>query len=150
MKKNALVVLFFMVMLSLAACNNVDENQPVESTDGSINQTESSDHKAQILEVDTDLEFEHGSHYVPEGVHTMTISVEAENVDTVLFWITPTGTETWSERTLIGYDIDGTDGWSTTWDFGDRIFLDHITVQALGRDGETLVSESINLRSRGH
>lgn len=148
MKKYALVVLYFMVILSLAACNNEDENQPEESADASINQTENNDHKAQILKVDTDLEFEHSSHYVPDGVHTMTISVEAENVDTVLFWITPNGTETWSERTLIGYDIDGSDGWSTTWDFGDRIFLDHITVQALGSDSSTQASESINLRSR--
>ncbi|WP_225229664.1 hypothetical protein [Sporosarcina quadrami] len=148
MKNNTIMILYLTVMLILSACNNVDENQPGESADASINQTENSDHKAQILKVDTDLEFEHGSHYVPEGVRTMTISVEAENVDTVLFWITPTGTETWGERTLIGYDIDGSDGWSTTWEFGDRIFLDHITVQALGSDSVTQASESINLRSR--
>lgn len=125
-----------------------EKYQPGESIDDSTNQIETRDHKAQILKVDTDLEKEHIWHFVPEGVETMAISVEAENVEAILFWISPTGTETWGERTLIGYDLDGSDGWSITWEFGDRIFLDRITIQALGSDGDSQAKETINLRSR--
>lgn len=73
--------------------------------------------------------------------------MEAENVDTILFWIAETGTGTWGERQLIGYDIDGSDGWSITWEFGDRKFHDHILVQALGSDFATQTSETINVHS---
>lgn len=126
-----------------------EKYQPGESFDASTtDQIEISNYKAQILKVDTDLEEEHIWHFVPEDVDTMSISVEAENVETILFWISPTGTDTWGERTLIGYDIDGSDGWSITWEFGDRIFLDLITIQALGSDGVTQAKETINLRSR--
>ena len=165
MRKNSIVVFFSLIILILSACNNVDDNQPEaedsvdastnqeenqreESGEATINQTENRDYEARILKVDTDLEKEHVWHFVPEGVNTMTISVEVENVETILFWITETGTGTWAERTLIGYDIDASDGWSITWDFGDRLFLDYITIQALGIDGATQATESINLRSR--
>ncbi|MCG7344847.1 hypothetical protein MHZ92_11935 [Sporosarcina sp. ACRSL] len=163
MQKNAIVVCFLFGILFLSACNievenqqeenvdastNQEENQREESIKATINQTENRDYEARILKVDTDLEKEHVWHFVPEGVSTMTISVEAENVETILFWVTETGTGTWAERTLIGYDIDGSDGWSITWEFGDRIFLDYITIQALGNDGATQATESINLRSR--
>ncbi|MNH46099.1 hypothetical protein D3C79_1087500 [compost metagenome] len=73
--------------------------------------------------------------------------MEAENTDIVLFWIAPTGTETGKERTLIGYDVDGSDGWSYTWEFGDRTFHDHIQVHALGIDGSTQASDTINIHS---
>ncbi|MFJ8063923.1 hypothetical protein ACIQYS_04770 [Psychrobacillus sp. NPDC096426] len=147
MRKNAIVVFFLLIILILTACNNVDENQPVESVDASTDQSDSPDDKAQILKVDTDLEVKDGWHIVPTDVNTITISVEVENVETILFWITPTGTGTWGERTLIGYDIDGNDGWSIEWEFGDRIFHDHITVQALGSDGATQTKETINVHS---
>lgn len=134
MRKNTIVVLFLLVILILSACNNLDENQPGESVDASTNETENRDYKAQILKVTTDLEEEHGWYIVPKGVvNTMTISVEVENVDTILFWIAETGTGTWGERQLIGYDIDGSDGWSITWEFDDRIFHDHIAIQAFGK-----------------
>ncbi|QOY34646.1 hypothetical protein AWH56_018225 [Anaerobacillus isosaccharinicus] len=148
MQKNAIVACFLLVILFLSACNIEFENQPGESVEASNNQTEDRDYEARLLKVDTDLEKEHVWHFVPEGVSTMTISVEAENVETILFWITETGTGTWAERTLIGYDIDGSDGWSITWEFGNRIFLDYITIQALGNDGATQATESINIRSR--
>ncbi|MHA2855064.1 hypothetical protein ACXZ7E_13800 [Paenibacillus lautus] len=77
----------------------------------------------------------------------MTIHVEAENIESVLFWVAPTGTETWEERELIGYDIDGSDGWSLSWEFGNRQFHDHIAVQALGMDGRTQANESINVHT---
>ena len=166
MKKKVIFMPFLLVILILTACNievegqqgeSIDddstiqeENQLGERTEALTNQTENRDYEARILKVDTDLEKEHVWHFVPDGVSAMTISVEVENVETILFWIseTGTGTGTWAERTLIGYDIDGSDGWSITWEFGDRIFLDFITIQALGSDGATQATESINLRSR--
>jgi hypothetical protein len=42
---------------------------------------------------------------VPKGTKEITISVKAENTETVLFWLIPTGTQTWWERRLIGYAI---------------------------------------------
>ena len=154
MKKNAIFILFLLVILVLAACNIVEGQQEESIDDDSSVQEENQlgesveNYEARILKVDTDLEKEHVGHFVPEGVNTMTISAEVENVETILFWITETGTGTWAERTLIGYDIDGSDGWSITWEFGDRIFLDYITIQALGNDGATQATEYLNLRSR--
>lgn len=75
----------------------------------------------------------------------MTINVNAKNTETVLFWVIPTGTQTWGERELIGYDKDGRDGWSLTWEFGNRKFHDHIQVQALGDD--TISNAIINVAS---
>ncbi|MCM3711014.1 hypothetical protein [Sporosarcina luteola] len=147
MRKNSMVVFFLLIILILSACNNVDEKEPVESVDVSTVQSDGKEYQAQILKVDTDLEVKDGWHMVPKGVNRMTISVEAENVETILFWISETGTGTWAERTLIGYDIDGNDGWSIEWEFGDRIFHDHITVQALGSDFETQARETLNVHS---
>lgn len=147
MRKKAIVVFLLLVILILSSCNDLDEVQPVESVDASINQSEESNEKAQILKVSTDLEEENGWFIVPESVSTMTISAEVENVETILFWITPTGTGTWGERQLIGYDIDGSDGWSLQWEFGEKKFHDHITVQALGSDGVTQAKETFNVHS---
>ncbi|QFG00094.1 hypothetical protein PB01_15375 [Psychrobacillus glaciei] len=147
MQKNAIVVFFLLVIMILSDCNNVDENQLRESVDTSANQSENREGKARILKVSTDLEEEYGWFIIPEGVSTMTISAEVENVETILFWITPTGTEPWGERTLIDYDIDGSDGWSLQWEFGDKTFHDHITVQALGSNGVTQAKESFNVHS---
>lgn len=145
MRKNSIVLLLLILILS--ACSHVDDKQPEEAVDASTDQSEDSDNSARILKVSTDLKEEHNWFIVPEGVHTMTISAEVENVETVLFWISETGTGTWAERTLIGYDIDGSDGWSITWEFGDRIFHDRISIQALGSDGVTQASESIGVHS---
>lgn len=73
----------------------------------------------------------------------MTIYVEAKNTETVLFWLISTGTQTWKARGLIGYDKDGRDGWSFTWNFGDRMFHDHIHVQAIGED--SVSSDTFNV-----
>lgn len=146
MQKDAIVV-FFMLILILYACSNAGEDQPRESVEASTNLSEIIDEKAQILKVSTDLEEENGWFIVREGVSILTMSAEVKNVETILFWITPTGTGQWDERTLIGYDIDGNDGWSFKWEFGDRIFHDHITVQALGSDGATQAKETFNVHS---
>ncbi|MCM3624330.1 hypothetical protein M4D70_19060 [Brevibacillus borstelensis] len=98
-----------------------------------------------ITSVSTDMPKEGNWWRVSRGVNQMTIHVEALNAETVLFWVIPTGTQTWGERELIGYDKDGRDGWSLTWKFGDRKFHDHIHVQAIG--DETVSNEIINVTS---
>ncbi|MEK4521871.1 hypothetical protein NSQ95_10155 [Psychrobacillus sp. FSL W7-1457] len=147
MRMNKIGMVFLMVILILTACNVVGKDRSKENVDNSSVYSENRDDKAKIQKVNTDLEVEHGWHIVPEGIKKITISMEAENVETILFWIAPTGTETWGERTLIGYDIDGNDGWSIEWEFGDRIFHDHITIQALGSDYTTQASETLNIHS---
>ena len=44
-------------------------------------------------------------------------------------------------------DLDGSDGWSIDWQFGERTFHDHITVQALGSDYSMQTSETLNIHS---
>ncbi|MBC6971592.1 hypothetical protein H9I32_03850 [Bacillus sp. Xin] len=71
------------------------------------------------------------------------IYVKARHTETVLFWLVPTGTATWKERQLIGYDIDGTDGWSLKWNISEQILHHHIIVQVLGIT--PISSDSINV-----
>ncbi|MGM0884973.1 MAG: hypothetical protein ACQEXQ_28510 [Bacillota bacterium] len=114
-----------------------------------IGQTQNNENtRAQLLRVYTDLHKESGWWVVPKGVKKMTIHAEAKNTETVLFWLIPTGTETWSERELIGYDKDGNDGWSLTWKFGNQRLHDHIHVQALGSDSSSQSNETINITTK--
>ncbi|KOP67462.1 hypothetical protein AMS62_21105 [Bacillus sp. FJAT-18019] len=140
-------VKLLLVTLLLAACSSNEEPVPSEVMASVDAQKELVDLQAKISKVSTDLSYENNWWVVPQDIDTMTIFVEAENVDTVLFWIAPTGTETGKERELIGYDIDGSDGWSLTWKFGDRQFHDHIAVQALGTDWLTQANESISVHT---
>ncbi|MFE8703000.1 hypothetical protein ACFYKX_20535 [Cytobacillus sp. FJAT-54145] len=89
---------------------------------------------------------------IPKGTKEITISVEAKNTETVLFWLIPTGTETWWERRLIGYDINEnkenkfneTQKFSLTWKI-DRPFLhDHLIVELVGMH-EVTGGGSINI-----
>lgn len=84
------ICLLFTLLLS--ACNN-HQNVSEES--------QVMDEKAKILEVSTDLPKNAGWWIIPKDVNTMTIDVKAKNIDTVLFWITPTGTETWGKESLL-------------------------------------------------
>jgi len=129
-RTKATILCLTMIMLFLSSCSN-----------------EQSDRRTKILDVRTDLTKDSNWWVVPEDVAKMTIYVEAEHTDIVLFWLAPTGTGTGKERTLIGYDVDGSDGWSYTWEFGDRTFHDHIHIQALGSDDSTLASHTINVHS---
>lgn len=150
MQKKAIVMVLSLITLVLAACNNEDKIQSEGNLEMASNPSEDSeviDNSVKISRVYTDLEVENGWSIVPNGVHQMTISVEAKNVDLVLFWISPTGTGTRLERELIGYDLDGSDGWSINWEFGDRIFHDHISVQVLGSDFSTQANETLNIHS---
>lgn len=137
-----------LLMLLLVACSSTEEPVPSEVIATADAQKEQVDLQAKILKVSTDLSHEANWWVVPRDIDTMTINVEAENVDSVLFWIVPTGTETGKERELIGYDIDGSDGWSLTWKFGDRQFHDYIGVQALGMDSHTQANETINVHTK--
>ncbi|QFT90896.1 hypothetical protein FIU87_19810 [Bacillus sp. THAF10] len=83
---------------------------------------------------------------VPEGTKEITINVEALNTETVLFWLIPTGTQTWYERKLIGYDIkdDKDNKFSLTWKVPKHLH-DHIQVQALGEN--EIAGSSLNITS---
>ncbi|WP_456287925.1 hypothetical protein M1D70_21670 [Paenibacillus sp. AK002] len=139
--------MFLLVLLLLAACSPVEESVSAKAPTPTNEQADAEDLQAKILKVSTDLPYDSNWWVVSRDTNTMTIHVEAENIESVLFWVAPTGTETWEERELIGYDIDGSDGWSLSWEFGNRKFHDHIAVQALGMDGRTLANESINVHT---
>jgi len=99
--------------------------------------------RAEIVSISTDLPRIGNWWRVPKDVKKMTIRVNAKNTETVLFWLIPTGTQTWGQRELIGYDKDGSDGWSLSWGVDNRELHDHIFVQAIG--DETVSSSSINV-----
>lgn len=75
---------------------------------------------------------------VPKGTKEITIFVEAENTETVLFWLIPTGTQTWWERRLIGYAINtekerifnNPQTFSLTWKIDKPFLHDHISCTA--------------------
>lgn len=139
--------MFLLVLLLLVACSPVEESVSAKASIPTNEQADAVDLQAKILKVSTDLPYDSNWWVVSRDTHRMTIHVEAEHIESVLFWVAPTGTETWKERELIGYDIDGSDGWSLSWEFGNRKFHDHIAVQALGMDGRTLANESINVHT---
>jgi hypothetical protein len=84
---------------------------------------------------------------VPEGTEDITIYVEALNTETVLFWLIPTGTQTWYERKLIGYDIkdDNDNNFSLTWKTPKDLHS-HLYVQVLG-EGNEFVGSTLNITS---
>ncbi len=72
---------------------------------------------------------------IPKGTEKITFHVEAENTETILFWLIPTGTQTWTERKLIGYTVreNQTDNnFSLTWNIDKPSLYDHIVIQAIG------------------
>ena len=102
--------------------------------------------KPEIKRVYTDFPKEGTWVQIPKGTENLTFHVEAENTDTILFWLIPTGTQTWTERKLIGYDIrvNETDNkFSLTWNIDKPYLLDHLYIQAIG-DG-IVEQDEINL-----
>ncbi len=82
---------------------------------------------------------------IPKGTKKITFNVKADNTETVLFWLMPTGTQTWNQRKLIGYDIkedDKDNQFSLTWIIDRPSLLDHLHIQALG---EGIANETVNL-----
>lgn len=83
---------------------------------------------------------------IPKGTKNITFYIEAKNTETVLFWLIPTGTQTWTERQLIGYDIreNHTDNnFSLIWNIDKPFLHDHLYIQALGEDA--MEQDAINL-----
>ena len=83
---------------------------------------------------------------IPKGTKNLTFHAEAENTETILFWLIPTGTQTWTERKLIGYDIrenETDNNFSLTWNIDKPYLLDHLYIQAIG-DG-VVEQDEINL-----
>lgn len=82
---------------------------------------------------------------IPKGTKKITFNVQAENAETVLFWLIPTGTATWNQRKLIGYDIQEDEKdhlFTLTWNIQHASLLDHVQIQALG---EGIANDTINL-----
>ncbi|WP_422659362.1 hypothetical protein ACK8P5_02135 [Paenibacillus sp. EC2-1] len=149
MRRRCLVIFAVFFMVLITACNRSEEPKilldNVEETGPSSEVPIETSVK--IDKVYTDAKTENGWWVVNEDAETLTIYVEAQNVDAVIFWSAPTGTETGKERELIGYDVDGDDGWSFEWNIKGRNFHHHIGVQALGMDGSSLASETFNLHT---
>ncbi|WP_255249772.1 hypothetical protein [Bacillus sp. FJAT-45066] len=100
----------------------------------------------------TNIPEEHNWVIVPKGTKEITIFVEAENTETVLFWLIPTGTQTWWERRLIGYDINKEmeksfhkpQKFSFTWKIDEPFLHDHLEVELIGMQ-EVTKGGSINI-----
>ncbi|QHE52417.1 hypothetical protein [Pontibacillus sp. HMF3514] len=74
---------------------------------------------------------------IPKGTDEITFNVKAENTQTVLFWLISTGTQTWTERILIGYDIKENDTdniFTLNWKINKDSLHDHLHVQGLGEN----------------
>jgi hypothetical protein len=127
------MILKFCLVLSLLSPYHFFEDQNVVSRN------------PKIISIDTDYPREGIWVQIPKGTKKITFNVKAENTETVLFWLIPTGTQTWNERKLIGYDIkeDKKDNQFTlTWIIDQASLLDHLHIQALG---EGIVNDTINL-----
>ncbi|PIH60035.1 hypothetical protein [Paenibacillus sp. LK1] len=98
-----------------------------------------------ITNVKTNFPQKEGWIIVPTDSTELNVTVEATNAETLLFWAVPTGTETWGERELIGYDTNEDDGWKITWDIAGKSLHHHVIVQALESDGKTITDKTINI-----
>lgn len=98
-----------------------------------------------IINIDTDYPRDGIWVRIPKNTKSITFKVKAHNTETVLFWIMPTGTQTWNLRKLIGYDIKESDKdneFSITWVIDQPTLLNHLHIQALG---EGVANDTINL-----
>lgn len=96
-----------------------------------------------IANVKTNFPQKNGWYVIPKNSNELDVSLEATNVETILFWVVPTGTDAWGERELIGYDINEEDGWNLVWNISERSLHHRIAIQALGSDGKTIANETI-------
>lgn len=83
---------------------------------------------------------------IPKGTKKITFNVKADKTETVLFWLIPTGTQTWNQRRLIGYDIkegEEDNNFSLTWIIDRPFLFDHLHIQALG---EGIANDTLNLK----
>lgn len=101
--------------------------------------------KPEVISIHTDFPKDGIWVLIPKGTKEITFHVEAENTETVLFWLIPTGTQTWTERALIGYDIKenpSENHFTFTWKIDKPSLHDHLHIQAIG---EGVANDIINL-----
>ena len=130
-----------MILKSFLALTILTAFQPFISQESSITSS-----KPDIKSIYTDYPKDGAWVQIPRGTKKITFHVEAENTETILFWLIPTGTQTWTERKLIGYDIreNQTDNNLTlTWNIDKPYLNDHLHVQAIGE--EIVEQDIINL-----
>ncbi|PZT53231.1 hypothetical protein [Paenibacillus silvae] len=139
MTKKAFYLLLFFLLL-LTACTSEDSGKNLETEN--VQRKESA---PMITSIKTNFPEKEGWVVVPANSSDLTVTVEATNAETLLFWSVPTGTETWGERELIGYDTSGSDGWKITWNIAGKSLHNHLVVQALGSDGKTITDKTINI-----
>lgn len=147
MRNRLTVLLMVVIMLLQVACTSSEETEKITDQPNLEVPSNLPNTEVKIDKVYTDAKQEAGWWVVPEDEEKLTIYVEAQYADMVLFWSAPTGTETGKERELIGYDIDEDDGWSFEWNIKGQTFHNHIEVQALGIDGRSLARETFNLHT---
>ena len=129
-----------MILKLFLALNIITVFQPF------ISQESPTSSKPEIKSIYIDFPKEGTWVQIPKGTKNLTFHVEAENTDTILFWLIPTGTQTWTERKLIGYDIrenETDNNFSLTWNIDKPYLLDHLYIQAIG-DG-VVEQDEINL-----
>jgi hypothetical protein len=138
---NTTIEVNILIILKLfLAFNILTTFKPVISQEG-LSQS-----RPEIISIDTDYLKDSIWVHIPKGTEKITFHVKAENTETVLFWLIPTGTQTWTERELIGYDIKEKhtgNSFSLTWQIDKPFLHDHLHIQALG-DG-IISNEIINL-----
>jgi hypothetical protein len=128
-----------MILKIFFAINILTSFQPNMSQD-----TPSQPPNPEILSISTDYPKDGNWIQIPKGTKEITFEVKATNTETVLYWLIPTGTQTWTERKLIGYDIkDQIDNdFSLTWKIDKPYLHDHLHIQAIG---EGVSNDIINL-----
>ncbi|MEO3943825.1 hypothetical protein [Gorillibacterium sp. CAU 1737] len=139
MGKGKIALLLLAMGMALSGCQEGEASKPASAP--------LSERKAKLTKATVDVEKKDNWWVVPGDRTNLTFQVEASNTDTVLFWYYPAGTDVEGEKTLLGYDSDGRDGWSFTWEFEKRVFHEYILVQAIGSDGASLASETFNLHT---
>jgi hypothetical protein len=130
-----------MILKLLFALNILTAFQPSISQDIS-----SQPPNPRILSINTDYPNDGNWIQIPKGTKEITFKVKAANTETVLFWLIPTGAQTWTERRLIGYDIkenEKDNNFSLTWNIDKPYLHDHLHIQAIGEG--IVTNDIINL-----
>jgi hypothetical protein len=132
----SLLILKICLTLSLLTALNPIEHQ------------EHNSHTPKIISFETNFPKDRIWVRIPKGTKEITYNVKAENTETILFWLIPTGSETWNQRELIGYDIkksDNNNTFSFTWTIDRPSLYDHLHIQAIG---EGVENDILNLYMR--
>lgn len=130
-----------MILKLFLALNILTAFQPFISQESSITPL-----KPEIKCINTDYPKDGMWVQIPKGAEKITFHVESKNTETVLFWLIPTGTQTWTERKLIGYDIrenQSDNNFSLTWNIDKPYLHDHLHIQAIGEG--IVANDIINL-----